>query len=1053
MEAWRLPQNNNPLFLCFLLSLLCAGGMTSCDLGPPPEPVLLSSKTYSGLETGQPLSLAIEVGSQAVLIEILGQDTNYRSRVFNAKEEVASDVHLAFLRSAPVYHFIEPGAPRSSRTLEITPAQLTRLAAVTVNVYALSTASGEEAALASAWRELARGLQFVDSEAATDWAANLAALDRAGHSFEQLGLHEPALWARYFKAYFEYYPLYRYAQSLAAAEKLIDAATQWKLPGLLMLSHQLAGQIRIERDASHDEEQARLSYRQAQQNFNSARQLAQDLNNGFETVWALNNSGSTYNYQDELKHSLERHRAALDLAIELKDRYLINLISSNMAVSQEKLGQTKEAIETLLRLQPELTAQNDPLELEHVASLLGNYHLKLYQFPQALQALDRALELAQNRGDAESRGRGRLLLGLAYREMGEADKSLINLRLAIPDLELSRNGRGLKHAWALSADINRLQQRFAAMAADRARQEQYLATDFDRADWLASKARDAEAEQDFVSAIEWYRRSEQLFAPTVHWRLGQLALLRACVLEIGQHAPSSCSVETLAPAHQAIQALQASVPALEGKYLWAQLQSLAGHTDAARALMMELIEDIRFYRNSLPGVLGAWYWDARKPVFDFYMELHLESAAAQDDRALASLAALNRLRNTEFSAAGDPGATPIPDTVKSSADDIHVLIAQRERAETTPALEAAQRRIDQYLLASARASRSATPQAEAETIDRQLENLPADWSFLTYYFSEQQAYAWTGSAAGLKLHRLGSGKETRRLIARARADIRTVNSHSIGTELAELGARLIAPIQTGLKPNILFLGAGGLNGFPLEALTIQGEFMLRNHRILHVMSGLALDTAVAGLRRPFTPQKIFLAGNPLTRSGGLQQLGGAAKELRAIQSQFPDAIIDLFEAGDLSLSAFNGQAFSTADLVHIATHARIDRGYPELSRILLSAQDADAPAFFTPADLAGRRISARLAVLSACETVGLNRFEYDSNLGFVAEFLQSGGSQVMASLWPVPDRATASFIAEFYRQLATAADVAAALRNTKLHMIDAGQAGVDQWAAFQLFSR
>ncbi len=700
-----------------------------------------------------------------------------------------------------------------------------------------------------------------------------------------------------------------------------------------------------------------------------------------------------------------------------------------------------------------MTAQNDPLELENVASLLGSYHLKLYQFPQALQALNRALELAQNRGDAESRGRDRLLLGLAYREMGEADKSWVNLRLAIPDLELSRNGRGLKQAWALSADIDRLKRRFAAMGDDRARQEQYLATDFDRADWLASKARDAEARQDFVSAIELYRRSAQLFAPTIYWRLGQLALLRACVLATRQHAPASCSVETLAPAHQAIQALQASVPALEGKYLWAQLQSLAGHADAARALMTELVEDIRFYKNSLPGVLGAWYWDARKTVFDFYMELHLESAAAQDDRALASLAALNYLRNTEFSAAGDPSATPIPDPVRRSADDIRALLAQREHAQTTQALEAAQRRIDQFLLASTHASGSATPPAEAEKFQRQLEHLPADWSFLTYYFSARQAYAWTGSAAGLKLHRLGSGKEIAKLIARARADIRTVNSRSIGTELSELGARLIAPIQAELKPNILFLGAGELNDFPLEALTIQGEFMLKNHRILHVMSGLALDPVAARLDRPFTPRKIFLAGNPLTRSGGLQQLGGAATELQAIQAQFPGAGIDLFEAGDLSLSAFNDQAFSTADLVHIATHASIDRGYPELSRIMLSAEDADSPAFFTPADLAGRRISARLVVLSACDTVGLSRFEYDSNLGFVAEFLQSGGSQVMASLWPVPDRATALFIAEFYRQLAAAADVAAALRNTKLHMIDAGHAGVDQWAAFQLFSR
>jgi CHAT domain-containing protein len=66
-------------------------------------------------------------------------------------------------------------------------------------------------------------------------------------------------------------------------------------------------------------------------------------------------------------------------------------------------------------------------------------------------------------------------------------------------------------------------------------------------------------------------------------------------------------------------------------------------------------------------------------------------------------------------------------------------------------------------------------------------------------------------------------------------------------------------------------------------------------------------------------------------------------------------------------------------------------------------------------------LSASLVVLSACQTgVGAGSVADvppgDDWVGLVRTFLFAGASNVVATLWPVEDRSTAQFMAEFYRR-------------------------------------
>lgn len=1044
--------------------------VAACARQTPPEPRLLDSRELAAVTRAVPVGVALAERDGPLLVQITGRDVNHHSRVIDGEGRVVSEIALDFLRSAPVWHLVTDAGIGGPYRLEIVPRETTLEARVHIEQLALPIETRAGRTQMEAWRQLALGLQHVSGEAAADWAAQLEGLDAAERTFDRLGLDDPALWASYFKAYFEYYPLYRYSEALAAAEALAERADERGLSTLQLLTHQLIGQIRIEREADADEHEARTNYRLAQQEFADALDLARAAGNGFETIWALNNSGITFHYQDQPEQALQRYGEALELALILEDGYLVDLIGTNMAVAHEKLGRIEESVTTLQRMLVSLDPASEPKETEHVLNLLGQYYLKLYRFPDALEVLDRASLLSLRLGRTESLGRNRLLLAQAYRELGQPDKSQLNLELAIPDLEASRNGRGLRRAWDLSADLNRLQGRFEAMRADRARQEQYLATDADRAEWLAGRARDAEAGGAFAEAVALNRQAADLFASTPFRAEGQLAALRACVLAAESRLEPGCSAAAMEPAFAALTDVQASVPGLQARYLWGRMMAAEGRPDRATAALRELIAEMQYLRQDLPGVLGAWYWDARRGIFDFYMQLELSAERPVDRVAANSLAALLWLRSAEGRVPSDEPAlesTYVPSRVSTGAlnattattdpvtfaREARELLARRQSAETAAEAERAQRLIDQHLLTHRPAGMAAREPFDPARIERQWRSLPEDWSLLTFYVSPQRLHAWTADRTGLRLHDLGDGAGVAEALSRVKENVRVIGYPELEAELSAWGDRLAAPLEGHLREQVVFIGSGVFSDFPIEALIVDGDYLLRRHTVLNLAAGFDVAGAVGRLSGPLRPERVFLAGNPTGLDPGQPQLAGSAVELETVRQAFPGAMATLLQGRELTLEAFLDAPLSGADLVHIASHAVIDLAYPEFSSIRLSGQGSHGAERLTPADLAGRRLDARLVVLSACSTVGLNRFEFDTHLGFVSAFLEGGAGQVLASLWPIPDRATVAMMEDFYRRAAGAPNLAAALRATKLAAIEAGVMQPGRWAAFQVFGR
>ena len=140
-----------------------------------------------------------------------------------------------------------------------------------------------------------------------------------------------------------------------------------------------------------------------------------------------------------------------------------------------------------------------------------------------------------------------------------------------------------------------------------------------------------------------------------------------------------------------------------------------------------------------------------------------------------------------------------------------------------------------------------------------------------------------------------------------------------------------------------------------------------------------------------------------------------------------------------------------APLLHIATHAFVDPGAMEQSRILFSAERAGGAAtyLFLKEAYELPLQNVELAVLSACDTERGRILPGEGIESFSRAFLAAGARSTVTALWRVPDETTAAFMRVFYHHLQRGSSRAEALRRAKLRFIERG-AHPHYWAAFVL---
>ena len=284
-------------------------------------------------------------------------------------------------------------------------------------------------------------------------------------------------------------------------------------------------------------------------------------------------------------------------------------------------------------------------------------------------------------------------------------------------------------------------------------------------------------------------------------------------------------------------------------------------------------------------------------------------------------------------------------------------------------------------------------------------------------------------------------------------------------QLKKLHQLLIVPIQDLLPTHpdqpIIFIPQGPLFQVPFAALQDpSSNYLITQHTIL---------TAPALQVLQFTQQQNskttqgtpLIVGNPTmpsislpnsTKPTQLNPLIGSEQEAIAIGKILNTQPL----LGDQATETEIRTKLQTASLIHLATHGLFDfkKQATDIPGALALAPTGTTPetdGFLTASEIFDMKLTANLAVLSACDTAQ-GDITGDGVIGLSRSFISAGVPSVIVSLWAVPDAPTAELMTEFYRnRTEKKLDKAQSLRQAMLHILHNPKTqDPRQWAAFTL---
>jgi CHAT domain-containing protein len=250
------------------------------------------------------------------------------------------------------------------------------------------------------------------------------------------------------------------------------------------------------------------------------------------------------------------------------------------------------------------------------------------------------------------------------------------------------------------------------------------------------------------------------------------------------------------------------------------------------------------------------------------------------------------------------------------------------------------------------------------------------------------------------------------------------DGQEIGPLAADLYEILLMDIATLDKRTHLAIWPDGpLASLPFQALkpAAQRPFLIQSHVITYVAGSYATATAQTAEE---TPNTVVIVANP---DGSLPLSEDEARTIAALEKFERAEVLIGHEAG---LSNFAAH-LNDAGFVHLATHARFNKNYPNFSYLQLAGGDR-----LYSLDLGRLAFAGKNVFLSACDTYVGHYLPGDDPYGLVNAFVASGASSLVATLWRVESASAALFAKQYYRYLQDTADPALSLAKTARDFIE-----------------
>jgi len=791
---------------------------------------------------------------------------------------------------------------------------------------------------------------------------------------------------------------------------------------------------------------------------------------------ALTRLGQTHLQLDNYTEGLRAIERSLPVWQALGDRFQHAVAIHNYAAALWSLGDSPAA---LLRFEEALAIRREIADRPGVAYTLrgiSNCYWSMGEPADALeysrQALAIRVDLKDSRGEADSRNS----LGLLYALLGDPARARSEFQQAY--------GLAQKTGDAVLASFAQGNLGWTAVGLG-----QYEASRRDLETALATfeKARNRYAEAYTLHNLgNAYAGLRQLEKAHGYWERS-LALKR----EIGDRWGEAYTLHAMGEASRSrtllSQALVARRALRDRTGLILTLGSLArldrdaGDLATAGAEIREAIELIESSRARLASQdLRATLLASKRDFYEFQIEL-LASQGQADAALAAAEESRGRLlldRLGDVLAEVRKSASPqllsrqlaAQRRVNALADRLERLASGPRKASQEAAL---QRELDGALAEArdaAEAIRKASPRQFAELTDPprvsalEIRGLlrPGE-TLLTYSLGRTQSYLWIVTAQSVTMRALPAGRAA--LEAAVAKLSRAIATKDGEWKVPALALDRLLGIPAGVG-RLIVAADGVLETVPFAVLP---SCERREVGYLPSASALALRRREA---KPAARERILAMADPvldprdsrLPANGtaplnSLPRLRFSRLEAQMLARLRPEATVTALDT-EASKGAFlgNPQRLRLQTIVHLASHAIVDATRPELSRVILSAYDSRA----NPIEDSSIRLheiyqldlrSARLVTLSACRSAAGSPLAGEGLVSLTRGFQYAGAASVLATLWDVDDRSTASWMEEFYgallvRKLTLAAAVDSA--NRAIRHRRAEWAHPYYWAGFVL---
>jgi CHAT domain-containing protein/tetratricopeptide (TPR) repeat protein len=734
----------------------------------------------------------------------------------------------------------------------------------------------------------------------------------------------------------------------------------------------------------------------------------------------INNLGMAYYFLGETDNSEREYRRALELGRANYDESGEAYATMGLAGIASERGRLQDTLNYFARA-IELYRRLGNRQLEALAlSNIGVTHLKFGDAESALDYLQRAQELrklAPNRlNEAATLGN----IGSAYRLLGEPRKALEFVNTQVRMLrELGSRGQeadALGNLGWIQGGLGDVESATASYAASRN---------------LARESGNRGAEVFALAGLSRIRLKQAAPAEAVALASEAVSLAHQGTLRIAERA----ALMALGEAELSSNALEAA----------------REHTNRA----IEIAESIRLSvagPDQRTSYIGQ-YHDAYGQLIDVLMRLHHEQPSGGFVQQAFEVSERARAR-TLIDLLGESRSNireGVDAALVSREESLRAALAIRrgESDDRVQSLLIEYRNLQNEIRArSPRYASLVEPQSSGLDV-LQHDLLDEDTVLVEYALGEQRSYVWVIGPGSVTSHELSPRRQIEALARGAHEALSQPDSPAVQETLRALSRAVIEPIASRIAgKRLAVVTEGALQYVPFAALPDgEGRPLIRSHEIVSLPSASTLQALrrdAAG--RPRATQALFVVGDPVfdrrdSRVGGggpqkaavagtamtrsaresgadLERLWFTRQEANSIAALAGrDGVQKLLDF-DATLERVTAAGLSSFRVVHFATHGLLNNKHPELSGLVFSLVDSRGrprDGFLPVYEVYNLRLNADLVVLSACQTALGEDIRGEGLVGLTRAFMYAGTPRVVASLWRVPDSATAALMERFYR--------------------------------------